>query len=125
MTVGESPTFWTLAIGGVTENLKPVLLFSNGSAGPTTVPSPLASPTGALLEAALRPEADLEREARVGAAEILAVGSLPQSSAYRNLAVLEACGVVHRVAGTDELARFERAEDLTEHTRLVLDASIS
>ena len=49
------------------------------------------------------------------AAEILAVGSLPQSSAYRNLAVLEACGVVHRVAGTDELARFELAEDLTEH----------
>ncbi|MCB0986158.1 MAG: transcriptional repressor [Microthrixaceae bacterium] len=49
------------------------------------------------------------------AAEILAAGSLPLSSAYRNLAVLEACGVVHRVAGTDELARFELAEDLTDH----------
>lgn len=49
------------------------------------------------------------------AAEILEAGSLPQSSAYRNLAVLESCGVVHRVAGTDELARFELAEDLTAH----------
>jgi Fur family ferric uptake transcriptional regulator len=49
------------------------------------------------------------------AAEILAAGSLAQSSAYRNLALLEACGVVHRVAGTDEFARFELAEDLTDH----------
>ena len=49
------------------------------------------------------------------AAEILAAGSLSQSSAYRNLAVLETCGVVHRVAGSDEFARFELAEDLTEH----------
>ena len=49
------------------------------------------------------------------ASEILAAGSLSQSSAYRNLAVLESCGVVHRVAGTDEFARFELAEDLTEN----------
>lgn len=49
------------------------------------------------------------------AAEILAAGSLSQSSAYRNLAVLETCGVVHRVAGTDEFARFELAEGLTDH----------
>ena len=49
------------------------------------------------------------------AAEILVAGSLAQSSAYRNLAVLEQCGVVHRVAGTDEFARFELAEDLTDH----------
>ena len=41
--------------------------------------------------------------------------TLTQSSAYRNLAVLEGCGVVHKVAGTDDLARFEVAEDLTEH----------
>ena len=40
---------------------------------------------------------------------------MAQSSAYRNLAVLEACGVVHRVAGSDEFARFELAEDLTDH----------
>lgn len=49
------------------------------------------------------------------ASEILVAGGLAQSSAYRNLAVLEACGVVHRVAGGDELARFELAEDLTDH----------
>ncbi len=49
------------------------------------------------------------------AAEILDAGGLAQSSAYRNLAVLETCGVVHRVNGTDEFARFELAEDLTDH----------
>lgn len=49
------------------------------------------------------------------ASEILGAGGLAQSSAYRNLAVLENAGVVHRVAGTDEYARFELAEDLTDH----------
>ncbi|HEX2575106.1 MAG TPA: Fur family transcriptional regulator [Aquihabitans sp.] len=49
------------------------------------------------------------------ASEVLAAGGLAQSSAYRNLAVLETCGVVHRVAGSDEFARFELAEDLTDH----------
>ena len=49
------------------------------------------------------------------AAEVLHESGLAQSSAYRNLAVLEGCGVVHKVAGTDDLARFEVAEDLTEH----------
>jgi Fe2+ or Zn2+ uptake regulation protein len=49
------------------------------------------------------------------ASEILRAGGLAQSSAYRNLAVLETCGVVHRVAGSDEFARFELAEDLTDH----------
>jgi len=49
------------------------------------------------------------------AAEVLVEGDLAQSSAYRNLAVLESCGVVHRVAGSDEFARFELAEDLTDH----------
>ena len=38
--------------------------------------------------------------------------SLPQSSVYRNLTVLIEAGVVRRVLGTDELARFELAEDL-------------
>jgi Fur family transcriptional regulator, ferric uptake regulator len=42
-------------------------------------------------------------------------GGLPQSSAYRNLAVLERAGVVERVVTTDEFARYELAEDLTEH----------
>jgi Fe2+ or Zn2+ uptake regulation protein len=41
--------------------------------------------------------------------------SLAQSSAYRNLAVLERSGVVHRLVTTDEFARFELAEELTEH----------
>lgn len=41
--------------------------------------------------------------------------SLALSSAYRNLAALEEAGVVRRVAGTDELVRFELAEELTEH----------
>lgn len=40
---------------------------------------------------------------------------LAQSSAYRNLAVLEQAGVVHRIVTNDEFARFELAEDLTEH----------
>ena len=48
--------------------------------------------------------------------EILGVRrDVPQSSAYRNLSVLEQAGVVHRVVGGDEFARFELAEDLTEH----------
>jgi Fe2+ or Zn2+ uptake regulation protein len=40
---------------------------------------------------------------------------LAQSSAYRNLAVLERAGVVRRIATTDEFARFELDEDLTGH----------
>lgn len=48
--------------------------------------------------------------------DVLARGrTLAQSSAYRNLAVLEDTGVVHRVLGTDEWARYELAEDLTDH----------
>jgi Fe2+ or Zn2+ uptake regulation protein len=48
--------------------------------------------------------------------EILKAGrALPQSSVYRNLSVLEAAGVVRRVLGVDEFARYELAEDLTEH----------
>jgi Fur family transcriptional regulator, ferric uptake regulator len=40
---------------------------------------------------------------------------LAQSSAYRNLAVLERAGVVHRIVTSDEFSRYELAEDLTEH----------
>jgi len=48
--------------------------------------------------------------------ELLAADrSLPQSSAYRNLAILEEAGVVRRVVGSGEFARYELAEDLTEH----------
>jgi Fe2+ or Zn2+ uptake regulation protein len=41
--------------------------------------------------------------------------ALAQSSVYRNLAVLERARVVHRILTTDEFARYELAEDLTEH----------
>lgn len=40
---------------------------------------------------------------------------LAQSSAYRNLALLEQVGVVRRIVTSDEHARFELAEDLTGH----------
>ncbi|MEJ7583892.1 MAG: transcriptional repressor, partial [Acidimicrobiales bacterium] len=40
---------------------------------------------------------------------------LAQSSVYRNLTVLEAAKVVHRIISSDEFARFELAEDLTDH----------
>jgi Fur family transcriptional regulator, ferric uptake regulator len=40
---------------------------------------------------------------------------MAQSSAYRNLAVLERANVVHRVQSTDEFARYELDEELTEH----------
>jgi Fe2+ or Zn2+ uptake regulation protein len=41
--------------------------------------------------------------------------ALAQSSAYRNLVLLEQSEVVHRVHGTDEFARYELAEHLTDH----------
>jgi Fur family transcriptional regulator, ferric uptake regulator len=40
---------------------------------------------------------------------------LAQSSAYRNLAVLERAHVVHRIITTGDHACWELAEDLTEH----------
>jgi Fe2+ or Zn2+ uptake regulation protein len=40
---------------------------------------------------------------------------LAQSSAYRNLAVLERAGVVHRITTGGDWGRFEIAEDLTDH----------
>ncbi|HET6950352.1 MAG TPA: Fur family transcriptional regulator [Acidimicrobiales bacterium] len=42
-------------------------------------------------------------------------GTLAQSSAYRNLSVLEQAGVVHRIVTADEFARYELAEHLTGH----------
>ena len=41
--------------------------------------------------------------------------ALATSSAYRNLSVLEAAGVVHRIVTTGDHARYELAEDLTGH----------
>ena len=40
---------------------------------------------------------------------------LATSSAYRNLGVLEEVGVVHRIVTNGDHARYELAEDLTEH----------
>lgn len=40
---------------------------------------------------------------------------MPQSSAYRNLSVLEEAGVVRRLVTADDTARYELAEDLTGH----------
>jgi Fe2+ or Zn2+ uptake regulation protein len=48
-------------------------------------------------------------------AEIVLARTGPQSSVYRNLAVLEQAGVARRVVTAGEFARFELAEDLTEH----------
>ena len=56
--------------------------------------------------------------------ELLANGSgLAQSSVYRNLAVLERAGVVHRIVTADEFARYELAEDLTHHHHHLICAS--
>lgn len=41
--------------------------------------------------------------------------TVPQSSVYRNLAVLEQAGVVHKVMATDDFSRFELTEELTRH----------
>lgn len=56
------------------------------------------------------------------AAELVAAcPALPQSTAYRNLAVLAQAGAVHRVAGTDEYVRYELDEVVTgrHHHHLV------
>ena len=48
--------------------------------------------------------------------ELVASGAdQSQSSLYRNLAILEQCGAVHRMASTDDVARYELAEELSEH----------
>ena len=47
--------------------------------------------------------------------ELLPASSLPQSSAYRNLAVLEQAGAVRRVVTDEDFARYELAEPFTEH----------
>lgn len=48
--------------------------------------------------------------------EILDRGDrLAMSSAYRNLTTLEQAGVVHRIITGEDFARYELAEELTEH----------
>lgn len=63
---------------------------------------------------------ELERPHSI--AELLdADPSMSQSSLYRNLGVLEQADVVRRLSGTDDVARFELAEDVTgdHHHHLV------
>lgn len=52
-----------------------------------------------------------------------AVPSLPRSSAYRHLAVLETAGVVRRIATSDEFARFELTDDFLHHHHHLLCSS--
>lgn len=48
--------------------------------------------------------------------ELLAQGAgQSQSSLYRNLAILEQCGVVRRIASIDDVARYELDETFTGH----------
>lgn len=61
-------------------------------------------------------EAIVEADRPVTTAELVAAQrSLPQSTTYRNLAVLEQAGVVNRVLGSDEFTRFELSEELAGH----------
>jgi Fe2+ or Zn2+ uptake regulation protein len=46
---------------------------------------------------------------------VAAENGLPQSTTYKNLALLEQVGIVHRVLGSDEYTRYELAEELTGH----------
>jgi Fur family ferric uptake transcriptional regulator len=48
---------------------------------------------------------------------------VPRSSAYRHLVDLQGVGLVRRIAASDEFARFELAEDLTEHHHHLLCTS--
>ena len=58
----------------------------------------------------------LERAGKpLSTAEIVAARTGPQSSVYRNLAVLEHADVVRRVITEGEFARYELTEELTEH----------
>jgi len=55
--------------------------------------------------------------------ELLEHGAVQsQSSLYRNLAILEQCGAVHRIASTDDVARYELTEELSEHHHHVVCA---
>ncbi len=47
--------------------------------------------------------------------ELLEGSALPQSTTYRNLAVLEQAGAVRRVVTDEEFGRYELAEALTTH----------
>ena len=48
---------------------------------------------------------------------------VPKSSAYRHLVDLQGAGIVRRIAAKDGFARFELAEELTEHHHHLLCTS--
>lgn len=61
-------------------------------------------------------EAIVDADRPVTAAELVdRRAGLLQSTTYRNLAVLEQAGVVHRVRGSDDYGRFELTEELGGH----------
>src|ERR1700730_12144777 len=72
----------------VTANRKAIVDALSTSPRPMTIPELLDSPAGR---------------------------GLAQTSVYRNLVVLEPARLVHRIVTDGEFARFELAEDLTEH----------
>jgi Fur family transcriptional regulator, ferric uptake regulator len=58
----------------------------------------------------------VDAERPVTIPELLDAGATQsQSSLYRNLAILEQAGAVHRIASTDDVARYELTEELSEH----------
>ena len=58
----------------------------------------------------------LELDRPVTIAEMLEQGvGQSQSSVYRNLAILEQAGAVRRLTSVDDVARYELAEEHTEH----------
>ena len=88
----SAPVTVNVAIGGVTESMRPVLLFSNGSASPTTIPAPLSSPTEALLQPPVLSDADLAREARDRAHWETGERNRRTALALRNLVPTETAG---------------------------------
>jgi Fe2+ or Zn2+ uptake regulation protein len=46
---------------------------------------------------------------------VAAASTVPQSSVYRNLAIFDEAGLVHRMPGADDFARYELAENLMGH----------
>jgi len=82
-------------------------------------PEPAAPPAAHLVQESAASRAVLGQASRpLTIPEILETPdgrSLAQSSVYRNLVVLEEAGLVRRVVTDGEFARYELAEDLTEH----------
>jgi len=46
---------------------------------------------------------------------VAAARGVPQSSTYRNMLIFEEAGIIHRMPGPDDFARYELAEQLMGH----------